>query len=1184
MSDVAVPFVHLHVHSDYSLLDGACDVTKLVARAAALAQPAVALTDHGNLFGAVAFQRAAQAAGIQPILGCELYIAKQADHRAAPSDVEAGSGAAGPAAYNHLIVLCENETGYRNLVKIVSEASLHGFYYKPRVSKAFLAEHSAGLIALSACLKGEVQECLTAGHPEDAERAAGEYRDMFGSGNFFLEIQNQDLEQERRIQSALLRLGERTGLPLVATNDCHYLQHDDARMHDVLLCIQTGKRVQDERRMRFGSDQFYLKSGAEMLRMFSGIEHAVHRTAEIAARCQCELRAVDSPFPQFEVPGGETLDGYLARIARQGLAQREAQREARRAARRAAGRAAGRSSYTEADYAARLEQELGVIAATGYAGYFLIVWDFIRFAREQGIPVGLGRGSAVGSLVSYALGITGPDPLEHELIFERFLNTERVSMPDIDIDFCMRRRGEVIEYVTQKYGRDNVSQIITFGTLGAKAAIKDVGRAMDLPYGEVDRLAKLIPAQPLNIRIAEALETSPELARLRASDARVAELLDVAQRVEGLCRHAGMHAAGVVIAPRPLTELVPLYKTSRDEIVTQFDMEGLEKIGLLKMDFLGLTTLTILADAERWVRLRSDPGFSLEALPEDDPATYALFCKGATGGIFQFESTGMRDVLKRYRPERLSDLTALNALYRPGPMQMIDDFIARKQGRKAIRYELPELEPILAETLGVFLYQEQVMQAAHQLAGYSLGEADLLRRAMGKKKPEEMNRQRETFIAGATARGLPRGAVEHIFDLMAQFAGYGFNKSHAAAYAELAYRCAYLKAHYPVAFMAALLSCCGDSDSVVKYIGECRLLHVPVLPPDIHHSEAHFTPGDGAIRFGLGAIKNVGEAAVETILRARAGGPFTSLADFCRRAGGRTLNKRVLESLMKSGALDALAASGPAAETDPGAARAALMAGAEAALEAAQREEKRRASPQHGLPLLFAGDLAAAPAPALPAAAPWDESQRLAGEKEVLGYYVTGHPLDRHADLLADLGTVALEDLAARRSPGREEFAVAGMVSGLQIKRNKKGESWAVAKLEDRTGRAEVLCFAEAFRRLEPVLRVATPLWLRVRLASDEETERLQLSDAQELTAVRPVLPSALQLRLDVDDLQPEQLDALRQLLASRPGSAKIHLHARSGREAFEQILELDAAVAADAGFRRAAEQLCGPGCLHVVA
>lgn len=1176
--NAAAPFVHLHVHSDYSLLDGACDVGKLVARAAALGQPAVALTDHGNLFGAVAFQRAAKAAGIQPILGCELYVAKQADHRVGPGGEAAdagGAGASGPSAYNHLIVLCENETGYGNLVKIVSEASLHGFYYKPRISKAFLAEHSGGLIALSACLKGEVQEWLTAGKPEAAEAAAAEYRDIFGAGNFFLEIQNQDLAQEHKIQADMLRLSARTALPLVATNDCHYLQHDDARMHDVLLCIQMGKRVQDERRMRFGSDQFYLKSGEEMLRMFSGVEHAVHRTAEIAARCHCELQPVDSPFPRFDVPAGETLDGYLARIARQGLAEREAHLAARRRS--------GRAGHSAAEYTERLERELAVIAAMRYSGYFLIVWDFIRFARERGIPVGPGRGSAAGSLVSYALGITGMDPLEHELLFERFLNPERVSMPDIDIDFCMRRRGEVIEYVTEKYGRENVSQIITFGTLGAKAAIKDVGRAMDLPYGEVDRIAKLVPSQPLNIRIEDALAASPELEALRAGDSRIAELLDVAQRVEGLCRHAGMHAAGVVIAPRPLTELVPLYKTNRDEIVTQFDMEGLEKIGLLKMDFLGLTTLTILTEAERWVRQRSDPEFSLDALPEDDPETYALFCRGNTGGVFQFESAGMRDILKRYRPERLSDLTALNALYRPGPIQggMIDDFIARKHGRKAISYELPELEPILAETLGVFVYQEQVMQAAHHLAGYSLGEADLLRRAMGKKKQEEMDRQREKFIAGATARGLPQAAVAHIFDLMAQFAGYGFNKSHAAAYAELAYRCAYLKAHYPVAFMSALLSCCGDSDGVVKYIGECRLLRLRVLPPDIHLSDAYFTPDRDAIRFGLGAIKNVGEAAVDHILQARAAGPFRDLFEFCRRAGGRTLNKRVLESLVKSGALDGL---GGAPEREPGAARAALMAQAEAALEAAQKEEKRRATGQHGLPLLFGGAEAEPPAPALPDTAPWEEAERLASEKEVLGFYVTGHPLDRHADLLADLGITPLDGLAERRAHPREEFSVAGVLAGMQVKRNKKGESWAVAKLEDQTGRAEVLCFAEAFRRLEPMLRLSAPLWLRVRLANDEETERLQLSDAKELTSVRPVLPSALQLRLDVDGLADETLESLRQLLASHPGSAKIHLHARSGREGFEQVLELDATVAADAGFRRAAEQLCGPGCLSVVA
>ncbi|HJT08159.1 MAG TPA: DNA polymerase III subunit alpha, partial [Stellaceae bacterium] len=812
---------------------------KLVARAAKLGMPALALTDHGNLFGALNFHQLARAAGVKPIIGCELYICQKPDHAAPPEG----------DAYNHLIVLCENETGYRNLVKIVSEASLRGFYYKPRISKAFLAAHSEGLVGLSACLKGEVQEKLVAGQEDEAARVAAEYRDIFGAGAFYLEIQDQGLEQERRLNPALVALAARTGLPLVATNDCHYLEHEDHRMHDVLLCIQTGKRVQDAQRMRFGSDQFYLKSGEEMLQVFSGIEHAVHRTLEVAERCNVELRPVESPFPHFAVPESETLDSYFERVVREGMARREAAIAVRRQA--------GRTKYPPAAYAERLEREIRVIQAMKYAGYFLIVWDFIRFARERGIPVGPGRGSAAGSLVSYAMGITDLDPLEHELLFERFLNPERVSMPDIDVDFCMLRRGEVIEYVTQKYGRENVSQIITFGTLGAKAAIKDVGRAMDLPYGEVDRLAKLVPNQ-LNITLDDAMGQSPDLQRLYETDSRVRELLDLARRVEGLCRNAGMHAAGVVIAPRPLTELVPLFKTNRDEIVTQFDMNGLEKIGLLKMDFLGLTTLTLLADAVRLAREVGDPGLSLENLPDDDPATYELFRKGVTGGIFQFESAGMRDILRRYRPERLSDLTALNAIYRPGPIQggMIDDFIARKHGRRAIAYELPELEPILAETLGVFVYQEQVMQAAHRLAGYSLGEADMLRRAMGKKKPEEMARQREKFIRGAVANGLPAGPVERVFELMAQFAGYGFNKSHAAAYAVIAYQAAYLKAHHPVAFMAALLSH-SDSGNLVKYIRECRGMGIAVEPPDINLSAARFTPDGERIRFGLSAIKNL---------------------------------------------------------------------------------------------------------------------------------------------------------------------------------------------------------------------------------------------------------------------------------------------------------------------------------------
>jgi len=1161
----AEPFVHLHVHSDYSLLDGACKIERLVARAKERHMPAVALTDHGVLFGAVAFHQAAKKAGVKPIIGCELYICHNADHRAAPEG----------DTYNHLIVLCENETGYRNLVKIVSESSLHGFYHKPRISKAFLARHSAGLIGLSACLKGEVQELLTQDRPADAERVAGEFRDLFGRDNFFLEIQDQGLEQEHRIKDALLALSGRTGLPLVATNDCHYIDHDDAQAHDVLLCIQMGKRVQDAKRMRFGSDQFFLKTGEEMLRVFSGIEDAVRRTVDIAARCELEIAKVSDPFPAFQVPAGHSLDSYFQHVAREGMRGREERLTQRRLA--------GQTPYSAALYQERLEREIAVISSMQYAGYFLIVWDFISFARRQGIPVGPGRGSAAGSLVGYALGITDIDPLEHELLFERFLNSERVSLPDIDIDFCMNRRGEVIEYVTGKYGRENVSQIITFGTLAARAAIKDVGRAMDLPYGDVDRVAKLVPEGP-NVTLEKALADNSRLAQARDSDPRIRELLDTAQRVEGLSRHPGMHAAGVVIAPRPLTEILPLFKTSRDEIVTAYDMSGLDKIGLLKMDFLGLTTLTILNEAVGLIERHRGQRIDLANLPEGDPATFELFCRGLTSGIFQFESAGMRDILRRYRPDKLSDLTALNALYRPGPIQggMIDDFIERKHRRRKIEYELPELEPILSETLGVFVYQEQVMQAANRLAGYSLGEADLLRRAMGKKNVAEMAQHREKFQRGAVANGLPAAASVRIFDLMEQFASYGFNKSHSAAYAWVAYQTAYLKAHYPVEFMAAqLTSQSGNTDSVVKYINECREMHIPVAPPDVNVSEAAFTPQGDTIRFGLQAIKNVGTPTIEALLKARqAGTAFSSVFDLCGRIGSKLLNKRVLESLIKSGACDSLL-GGRGAQG-----RSAGMAIIDRALDGALRREKEQEIGQHGLFLAFgaASEAVAADASALPQTPAWDEATRLAGEKEVLGLYVTGHPLDRHADLLTDLGVFAVEKFQARLPPGVEEFLVAGMLGGIQVKRNKKGQSWAVAQIEDRSGRMELLCFAEAYQRLELQLRLTVPVVVRGRLMADSDTTpRLQVMDVRELSQEKPVLPRALTVALDADCMSPELAAGLASLLRQAPGSAKIHLHVRSTADSFEQILEVKTPVQADARFRRTVEELCGPGSVRVV-
>src|ERR1700693_3343271 len=872
-------FVHLHLHSDYSLLDGACDVEKLVDRVHELCMPAVAMTDHGNSLGAVHFVYAAHKVGLKPIVGCELYTCKKDDHNIdrTPPDGD---------TYNHLLVLAENEEGYRNLVKITSEASLHGFYYKPRVSKRLLAEHSRGLIGLSGCLKGEVAERLTEGNYDAARAAAGTYADIFGKQNFYLEIQDQGLEQERQIHPGLFQLEKDLGLPLVATNDSHYLCEDDAHAQDVMVCIQTGKSIQDTNRMKFEGNKFFVKSHDEMARVFKDAPSVLSRTLDIAERCSLKLEKVSSPFPHFDVPAGFTLDSYFEHVTREGFARRlEVLREAA---------CQGRLKHGIAEYEQRLAREISIIQQMKFSGYFMIVWDFVRYARENSIPVGPGRGSAAGSLVSYSLRITDLDPLEHELFFERFLNPERISMPDIDMDFCMNRRGEVIQYVTHKYGRENVAQIITFGTMAAKAAIKDVGRAMDMPYSDVDRIAKMVPTT-LNIKLDDALKESAALQEAYQKDPQVRQLLDTARKLEGLVRNSGVHAAGVVISARPLIELVPLHKTKNDEIVTAFDMVAIEKMGLLKMDFLGLTTLTILDDTLKLIAQRGQQ-LTLDEIPLEDEETYQkVFHRGLTSGVFQFESHGMRDVLRRYQPNSIEHLTALNALYRPGPMAMIDDFIERKHGRRKIEYELPELKEILEETLGVFVYQEQVMQAANKLAGYSLGEADLLRRAMGKKKPEEMAAQRERFVRGATKNGFPPKKVEKIFDLMAQFAGYGFNKSHSAAYALLAYHTAYLKTHYPVEFMAALLpSVTGSTDDVVKYINECREMGIAVEPPDINVSDANFTPHGSAIRFGLAAVKNVGHNAIESIVsgRKKLGRPFRSFYEFCEEVDLRLLNKR----------------------------------------------------------------------------------------------------------------------------------------------------------------------------------------------------------------------------------------------------------------------------------------------------
>ena len=921
--------------------------------------------------------------------------------------------------------------------------------------------------------------------------------------------------------------------------------------------------------MKFQGSGFYVKSHDEMYRVFKDSPEVLARTLAIAERCSMRLEKVSNPFPHFDVPDGYTLDSYFEDVTRKGFARRlETLRQLE---------SQGRLKHSLMEYEQRLKQELSIIQQMRFSGYFLIVWDFIRYAREHDIPVGPGRGSAAGSLVSYSMGITDLDPLQHELLFERFLNPERVSMPDIDIDFCMNRRGEVIDYVTAKYGRENVAQIITFGTMAAKAAIKDVGRAMDMPYSDVDRIAKMVPNQ-LNIKLENAIKDSPAMQQAYDADAQVRELLDTAKKLEGMVRNAGVHAAGVVISPRPLIELVPLHKTKNDEIVTAFDMVAIEKMGLLKMDFLGLTTLTILDDAVKLIATTRGDSITLEGIPLEDHETYEkVFHRGLTSGVFQFESHGMRDVLRRYQPNSIEDLTALNALYRPGPIQggMIDDFIDRKHGRKKIEYELPELQEILQETLGVIVYQEQVMQIAHRLAGYSLGEADLLRRAMGKKIAEEMAAQRERFVSGATQRGYPPKKIEKIFDLMAQFAGYGFNKSHSAAYALLAYHTAYLKTRYPVEFMAALLtSVTGSTDDVVKYINECREMSIAVEAPDINVSDANFTPHGSAIRFGLAAVKNVGHNAIESIIAARTKlGRFTSIYEFCEKVDLRLLNKRVLESLIKSGAMDSLGRRGQ------------LMAVLDKAIEGAQKTQRDAESGQHGLFGVFQDEVHTHD-DKLPDTPDWDEHVRLANEKEILGFFISGHPLEKYRDKLDDLRALSTEDISAMKSStGKDEtIATAGIITNLRVLKSKKGDFYAQANLEDMAGSVEMLVFPDAFRRLQEKVKMEVPVLVRGGVRIEEGANpKLTVSDIMALEDAKVPLPRSLRIRIPVESASELTVDALHTLCAQRRGEARVLFDVERQGD-FMVVMEAEGYnVQPDRSFIARVEELCGRGAVRII-
>jgi DNA polymerase-3 subunit alpha len=1110
-------FVHLHLHTDYSLLDGACDVSEVLDETARRGMPAVAVTDHGNLFAAANFYHEATKRGVKPIIGCEVYVAPDG-HTARGGDVERS---------NHLVLLCENDEGYRNLIKLVSTGYLEGFYYKPRVDHDLLAKHSGGLIALSACLRGEVTDHVLAERTEQARNAAGRLQEIFGKGNFFLEVQDQDLDVDKRVNRDLVALSRSTGIPVVATNDCHYLTREDAHAQEVLLCIQTGKTMGDSSRMRFATEQFYFKTAEEMAQVFRELPEALERTVAIAERCKLKMERVKNPFPEFAVPEGHTAESYFEKVVRDGFAARVPQLEEMQ----------GRGTLLKplVAYEERLSAEIEMIKQMRYAGYFLIVWDFIRYARAQGVPVGPGRGSAAGSLVSYSLHITDVDPLQYGLFFERFLNPERISMPDIDIDFCMRRRGEVIEYVRGKYGSANVAQIITFGTMAAKAALKDVGRALDMPYGEVDRLAKLVPNQ-LNITLDKALKESPQMEAARQRDPRVKEVVEIALRLEGMARHASTHAAGVVISPQPLTDIVPLYKSNRDEVMTQYDMNALERLGLLKMDFLGLTTLTVLNDAVRMIQQNRGVEIDLAKLPLDDQPTYALFGRADTTAIFQFESQGMRDILRRYQPTRLEDLTALNALYRPGPIQggMIDDFIARKLGRKKVAYDLPELKEILEETLGVIIYQEHVMQIANRLAGFTLGEADILRRAMGKKKPEEMAAQRQKFLAGCQARKVPAKKAERIFDLMEEFAGYGFPKAHSCAYALLAYQTAYLKVHYPVEFMAALLTCeTGKNDKVVKYIHEARGMGITVLPPDVNTSDVDFTPVGDAIRFGLRSVKNVGENTVRGILQVREKlGRFRTLFEFCDNVDNRLLNRRVLESLIRSGAMDGL-----------GVHRAQLMAVLDSAMERSQRMQHAESIGQHGL---FGGKAAQpSPAPPMPEVEAWPEHELLANEFATVGFYISGHPVDKYAGRLQEMGVTDLVSLEERGDGA--DVILAGIIVQARVARSRRGAKWGSYTLQDRTGLAELLVFSETFARLESLFAENIPLLIKGRITVEDRegqetgrTLRVRVEDARPLEKMVQDGPGTLRIRIELASLGNGELDRLRDIFLRQPGRCRV--------------------------------------------
>ncbi len=1168
-------FVHLHLHTEFSLLDGACRIDELLDEAERLKMPALAVTEHGNMFSAVVFHDAARRRGINPILGCEVYVA--------PGDRRDKSGTPGETA-NHLVLLAENEQGFKNLIKLVSSGYTEGFYYKPRIDKEILAQHAEGLIGLSSCLKGEVATGIRTEQSGRALAAAAQYRDILGKGNFFLEMQFQGIEEQRIVNNGLLPIARDLEMPLVVTNDVHYLRHGDHKPHDILLCIGTGKSVNDENRLKYHGDQFFLKTAAQMAEVFGDYPDAMKNTLLIAERCNVTIPSGQNHLPKFAVPEGFTLDEYFEHVTREGYKVRlERLRQVDEK---------GELRHTIAEYDERLAYEIAMIKKMEYPGYFMIVWDFIRYAREQGIPVGPGRGSAAGSLVAWALRITDVDPLHYDLIFERFLNPERVSLPDIDVDFCERRRSEVIAYVTEKYGRENVSQIITFGTMKAKAVIRDVGRVMDMPYADVDRIAKQIPPA-LDMTLEKALAENPVLRDMARADSRVNDVLEMGKRLEGVSRNAGVHAAGVVIAPGPITDYAPLFKSNRDEISTQWAMKEVERVGLLKMDFLGLSTLTLIQDALSEIKRTENLVLDIDNVPLDDARTYQLFVDGQTYGIFQFESSGMREILRRAKPQRLEDLIAMNALYRPGPLKggMVDDYINRKAGRSVVKYDLPVLEPVLADTYGVIAYQEQVMRMASVVAGFTMGQSDVLRKAMGKKDPKVMAKQREAFMKGALEKNVNEKKASKIFELMEFFAGYGFNKSHSTAYAFLAYQTAYLKANFPRHFAAALLTIeAANTEKLAVYISESRERGIQVLPPDINESQLHFTVVPEGVRFGLTAIKGLGEGAIRSLIEVRERtGRITSVHQLCEELDLRLVNKKVLEALVRSGACDSLVPAGVPLI----AGRAKLFGAVDSAIEHGNRTQRDRDQGQADL--FGGGEEGGLSIIRLPDAPPWTEMELLAHEKEALGLYLSGHPIDRHADSLRAFGARTVGDLmlsdipqGVDGAPGRlvlDDIYVGGIVGGFRGLKTKKGDPMCVFTLEDHQGSVEVVVFPEMYGKHRMVIENGALLLVRGKFERDEENSRFQCTDIMPLALLKERLSRGVRIRLKAP-CPRETIEALWELLpkhrGDRPVAVEVEMNGGSRHIIVRAEVTSSIRVRTSEQFVADVERICGPGSVTV--